>query len=207
MAGPSSILCFQCGVPLRFQAADTTLRVCNKCGATNFRNLRQGIENVYRPLEDHSLLKLGTTGKYDGLRFELIGRVQYHYEEGYTNFWLALWENQDTDWLAEWEGGYAWVEYMDTHNADSFLGLKPGQDGIRIGDLSYQVMRKSAQTMTCWEGELPGLKLDEQGFEAIELLAPADKTAKVHLYSSDLAEIFQGEFNYFQDFNFQGLRS
>ena len=202
----SFVNCSNCNVPLSFQAVGTVLKVCGRCGTPNTRKADFSLPAVSAPAEDNTLLKLGTTGKYDKLGFTLIGRVQYLYNEGYTNFWLAHWADGDLDWLAEWEGGYAWIERKAVEPGEEMLKTEV-EGAIDIEGQSFTAIRESQHWKTGWEGELPTFTVEEDNYKMLELGAEGDKTAKIHFYSSAYSEIFYGEFDYFETFGFTNLRN
>ena len=83
--------CPSCGAPVRFRGAASIVAICEFCRSTL---VRQGaaLENIGKMaevIEDASPLQLGTEGRYKGVHFALIGRIQYRYASGSWNEWYC----------------------------------------------------------------------------------------------------------------------
>src|SRR5262245_1069204 len=82
------------------------LAVCEFCRSTL---LRKGadLENLGKMAdlaEDASLVRLGTEGRYQGVHFAVIGRIQLRYGQGIWNEWHLLYDSQRTGWFGEGYG-------------------------------------------------------------------------------------------------------
>ena len=104
--------CPNCGAPVEFRSAASAFAVCGFCRSTIVREadaLRKIGESA-ELFEDHSPLRLGASGKYQGAPFTLVGRLQYRYAEGTWNEWHALFdggpEGGKSGWLSEDNGRY-----------------------------------------------------------------------------------------------------
>ena len=95
-----------------FASAASASAVCSFCRSTLLRDgealRRIGVSAEL--FDDHSPLQLGTTGTLQGVRFTLVGRLQYRYADGTWNEWHALFEGSATQagksaWLS---GGWFW---------------------------------------------------------------------------------------------------
>ncbi|HEY9712120.1 MAG TPA: DUF4178 domain-containing protein, partial [Chroococcales cyanobacterium] len=78
--------------------------------------------------DDMSPLQLGTTGFFEGKKFELIGRLKVSYDDGFWNEWYALFPNDEEGWLAEAQGFYAICSPFSGKYAQI-----PAQDKIQPG--------------------------------------------------------------------------
>ena len=79
--------CPSCGAPVRFRAAASIVAICEFCRSTLVRQgaALENIGTMTEVIEDASPLQLGTEGRYKGLHFALIGRIQYRYASGSWN--------------------------------------------------------------------------------------------------------------------------
>ena len=88
--------CPNCGAPVEFRSAASASAICSFCRSTLVRDgealQRIGVSSEL--FDDHSPLQLGAAGKYQGLAFTLVGRLQYGYGGGTWNEWHALFDNQ-----------------------------------------------------------------------------------------------------------------
>ena len=100
--------CPSCGAPVRFRGAASIVAICEFCRSTLVRQgaALENIGTMTEVIEDASPLQLGTEGRYKGLHFALIGRIQYRYESGAWNEWYCLFDDQRTGWLSDAMGNY-----------------------------------------------------------------------------------------------------
>lgn len=204
----NSLSCTGCGQHYRLRAVNSVQLICRHCRQILLRyNLGASAGKVPAPREDMSVLRLGTCGKANKQDFEIIGRVQYFYQQGYRNLWYLLFQNGDTGWLGDWEGGYSILHY---HQMNQDLGLlsntRPGRV-IKVFDAVFEVRRITKHAITYREGELPELLLQRQQFMAYELGNSAEQLVLAHAYTNMEMEAFAGTFEYFRDFSFNQLRS
>ena len=100
--------CPSCGAPVEFRSAASASAVCSFCRSTLVRDgdalQRIGVSSEL--FDDHSPLQLGAAGKFQGLAFTLVGRLQYTYADGTWNEWHALFDNGRSGWLSEDNGSY-----------------------------------------------------------------------------------------------------
>lgn len=100
--------CPTCGAQVTFRTVASIMAVCEYCRSTLIRR-GDDVENIGKMaelLEDASLVQLGTEGKYKGMRFAVIGRIQLQYEQGVWNEWHLLFDNQRSGWLSDANGDY-----------------------------------------------------------------------------------------------------
>lgn len=100
--------CPSCGAPVVFKSAASIFAVCEYCQSTLVRH-DQALEDIGKMAalaEDRSPLQLGTEGRYQGVHFALIGRIQLKYSQGLWNEWYLLFDDLRTGWLSEASGEY-----------------------------------------------------------------------------------------------------
>ena len=90
------VLCPQCGAPVSFTSAASVMAVCGACRSTlqDAASVRR-IGEAAEVLED-SPICLGAAGKYENKRFDVVGRIQMRYDDGFWNEWY-LWFEDGSD--------------------------------------------------------------------------------------------------------------
>ncbi|MDQ5903421.1 MAG: hypothetical protein QG672_1012, partial [Pseudomonadota bacterium] len=100
--------CPSCGAPVEFKSTASLYAVCEYCRSTLLRH-GEDLENIGRMadlLEDSSLIQIGTEGKFRGVHFGVIGRIQLKHESGIWNEWHILFDDGRAGWLSEASGEY-----------------------------------------------------------------------------------------------------
>lgn len=149
--------CPNCGAPVEFRSAASASAVCSFCRSTLVREgeaLRR-IGQSAELFDDHSPLRLGATGRFQGEGFALVGRVQMAYEGGTWNEWHALFDTGRSAWLSEDNGRYVLAfdrpQARDLPGAEGLIaGARRFVDGAHWAVASVQTARVQAA-----EGELP----------------------------------------------------
>lgn len=101
--------CPSCGAAVVFRSAASIFAVCEYCNSTLVRS-DQKVEDIGKMaalVEDRSPLQLGSEGRWQGLHFALIGRIQMRYSQGLWNEWHLMFDDMRTGWLSEAGGEYA----------------------------------------------------------------------------------------------------
>ncbi|CUR78794.1 hypothetical protein BN2905_59870 [Achromobacter xylosoxidans] len=103
------VLCPQCGAPVKFTSTASVMAVCGACRSTLLKDAEsvRRIGETADVLEDYSPLCLGASGKFEGKRFDLIGRIQLRYEDGFWNEWYLWFDDGSDGWLSDASGQYA----------------------------------------------------------------------------------------------------
>lgn len=105
--------CTFCGAQVTFQSPISPMAVCSFCRSTLVRDgntlRRTGRSGAL--FDDHSPLKLGTQGRWQGQGFALIGRIQLSYrdpqaQEGRWTEWQVVFDNGRAATLSEDNGGH-----------------------------------------------------------------------------------------------------
>lgn len=206
-----SINCPSCGNPVVFKLESSLYSTCEYCQTVLMRQ-NMNVLNIGKAScvqADSSPLKIGTTGTYKGMSFEILGRTQAVQSDGYWNEWFVAFSDGHTGWLSESIGEYCLTvedtieEYPDFNNTN--IGSIFNYKGT-----SYIIANKGRAQVTAFEGEL---NFDPQGsydLYYIDLRSFSGKAGTIDY--SDFAsgkgnpEIFIGEYLDFKDFNFQNLR-
>jgi DNA-directed RNA polymerase subunit M/transcription elongation factor TFIIS len=150
--------CPNCGALLTFKVGTSLVAVCDHCKSIVGRGDR-GLETLGQVadlVQTLSPLEIGTRGSFAGLRFELVGRTQYHHPAGGVwDEWYAAFPNNRWGWLAETMG-----RFFLTFEEPPPPGL-PRFDDIRLNErisldgLTLQVAEKNTATVGSMAGEVP----------------------------------------------------
>jgi len=150
--------CPGCGAPVDFASAASASAVCSFCRSTLLRDgealRRIGVSAEL--FDDHSPLQLGTTGTLQGVRFTLVGRLQYRYADGTWNEWHALFEGTGKSaWLSEDNGAYVLsVDQPALTDAPKEDELQPGERRL-VGGRAWSVASVERASLIAGLGELP----------------------------------------------------
>ena len=149
--------CPSCGAPVVFRSAGSLFAVCEFCRSTLVRH-DQALEDVGKMaalVEDRSPLQLGAEGRYEGVHFALIGRIQIKYSQGYWNEWHLLFDDMRTGWLSEAGGEYVLTFSKPVlEPLPAFDELKIGQRFVVAGQ-PWTVSNLERAECVAGEGELP----------------------------------------------------
>lgn len=149
--------CPSCGASTPFQSAASILAVCTYCQSTVYKDAQFAAEmgKIGQVLEDYSPLQIASQGIFEGVAFNVIGRLQLRYAAGLWNEWFIIFDDGRTAWLAESAGQYVLTQ------AESAALTFPAFDTIQIDhSFSYQgvdYVATDVRTADCvgGEGELP----------------------------------------------------
>ncbi|NWF54328.1 MAG: DUF4178 domain-containing protein [Syntrophaceae bacterium] len=199
--------CPSCGAPVVFQSAASILAVCEYCSSTLVRH-DLDLENVGKMAQlqaDGSPLQLRAEGRYRGVPFTVVGRIQLRFEKGLWNEWHLLFDDQRSGWLGEAEGNYA-VSFLGEikEGIPKFEELHPGRS-VSLQDAVYEVTNMERAFCIGGEGELP-FRLGP-GYEApvADLTGPGKRFATLD-YSEDPPLVYLGEYVDFEELHLSGLR-
>lgn len=149
--------CPSCGAPVVFKSAASIFAVCEYCQSTLVRH-DQALEDIGKMAvlaEDRSPLQLGTEGRYKGVHFALIGRIQLRYSQGLWNEWHLLFDDMRTGWLSEASGEYVLTFVSPVQEPLPPLNeLKVGQR-FALASQPWTVSNIEQAECVAGQGELP----------------------------------------------------
>lgn len=202
-----SAACPNCGATVEFASAASASAVCSFCRSSLLREgaaLRK-IGLSAELLADYSPLQLGSSGRFAGEPFGIVGRLQLGYSGGSWNEWHALFDSGKSAWLAEDNGQF--VVSFDAPLSEPV----PQSHELVLGDrlvLAGQSWRVSALTLTrvlAAQGELPQPPNLQAEFLVAELRNAQDEVGTLD-YSSERVQWSLGRPLRFADLAMQGLR-
>lgn len=149
--------CPSCAAPIRFTNKATLFVVCDHCGCAVLRT-NIGLEKLGKIGEladDGTPIQLGTTGVFQGRSFNVLGRLQVSFPDGYWNEWFLDFDRGEPGWLGEAIGNYT-VSFPTSSavKVPPFAGLRPGQQ-LTIEKTAYFVKTLDEAEVVGAEGELP----------------------------------------------------
>lgn len=133
------------------------MAVCGFCSSTIARDgeTLRNIGKMAELFDDFSPLQLGTSGKYSGITFTLIGRLQYKYSEGAWNEWYAYFDNGTNGWLSEDNGRYVLsFDVKDPKGLPAVDTLKVGGN-LAVNGSNYTISSVEEVSLMSAQGELP----------------------------------------------------
>src|SRR5437667_2570251 len=135
------VACPSCGASVDFKSAASILAVCEYCRSTLVRQ-DINVENIGKMAGlklDGSPLQLAAQGRYRGVNFGVIGRIQLRYDRGIWNEWHLMFDDGRTGWLGEAQGMYA-VSFLTKPSAPlpAFDTLKAGAK-VQLKGQSFEV--------------------------------------------------------------------
>ena len=153
--------CPNCGAPVEFASAASASAVCGFCRSTLLRDgdTLERIGQSAEIFEDYSPLQLGSTGRWMGSGFAVVGRVQRGSELGNWNEWHLLFDaGQDSDrprvaWLSEDNGQFVLsleAPLAEAPPSDPQVGLP-----LTLAGQRWQVAAVVQAEVRAAEGELP----------------------------------------------------
>lgn len=228
--------CPACGAPINFKSSITLYATCEYCTALVIRkDLKlESLGKVARLPNDVSPLQIGTTGKYMGVSFEIIGRLKVAWQKGIWNEWFLLFGNQEEGWLAEAQGMYM-MSFEEPYNV-----LAPAQSDLAVtdviqiqidktqlrdarradakyspsklyfarGEISKVYVVEDIKAIACLgsEGELPFKAQTGRLSTSVDLTAPNNAFATLEYSVDEGLRYYAGEYVDFDAFAFTNLR-
>jgi hypothetical protein len=158
--------------------------------------------------DDMSPFQIGTSGRYKGERFNIIGRLKMAWQDGYWNEWFIDMADNKKAWLAEAQGTLAIVFEMSIspEEAKNHFGVIPKLNSeVKIAGITYTVSDIKESLCSGSEGELPFPAPKGRKVKSIDLIA-GDKMAGIEYSNNELESVFVGQYVEFDDLAFNNLR-
>lgn len=180
--------------------------MCEFCRSTLLRN-GEDLQNLGRMadlLEDSTLIQVGTEGKYRGIHFAVLGRIQLRHESGIWNEWYILFDDGRSGWLSEASGEYVVSALVPvTDPIPAFESLTPEMP-VSIAGRTFTVTDLETARCVSGQGELP-FKVDA-GYDVNTAdLRSSDRFLTID-YSETPPLVFVGQPTKFDDLKLANLR-
>lgn len=184
--------CPSCGAPVSFKSAASIFAVCEFCQSTLVRHDQelQDIGKMAALVEDRSPLQLGAEGRWNGVHFAIIGRIQLRYSQGLWNEWHIMFDDMRTGWLSEAGGEYllTFLKFAP-EPLPAFQDIQVGGNLTLLGR-EWQVTNIEDAECIAGQGELP-FKVGA-GYKAPVVDLRADENFATLDYSESLPLLFTG---------------
>jgi len=155
--------------------------------------------------EDATLLCIGTEGRWEGRRFEIIGRLQNMIDEGTWNEWHIAFDNGSFGWLAEAQGFFSVQLASDAPAPARYsLSFEPGQE-IELAYRTYVVKQSATARCIAGEGSLPFAVGEGYELPFVDLVSRSTHCATID-FSDEQARLYCGEYVDFEALELKGLR-
>jgi predicted RNA-binding Zn-ribbon protein involved in translation (DUF1610 family) len=201
------IPCPSCGAAVNFQSSVSIFAVCPYCTSMLVRR-DMDIESLGKMAaltEDSSPLQIGSAGKYEGIHFQLIGRVRQVWSDGFWNEWFTLFDDARRGWLAEFQGFYSINFECDLTTAIPPLSKLSAGAEISIQGKPYHVDDIKKVICAGSQGELPFRAIRDRRAVSVDL-GGAENVYGCIEYSDDGVRFFAGRYCELDQLAFTNLR-
>lgn len=199
--------CPSCGANVTFRSKASVFAVCTFCKATLVRQDLdlKSIGKMAELQDDLTPLQIGSTGKFDGKQFEIIGRLKVGYSDGVWNEWYTLFPADKTGWLAEAQGFYAMCFSVSASQIPKKETIQPGMSVDLSFAGTFQIEDIHSVKCLFSEGELPVDAVQGRQSVSVDLTGPDNQMATIE-YADDSIRVFAGNYKEFDQFAFRNLR-
>jgi hypothetical protein len=195
-ATSKSFTCPLCSTQTELKLAWPLVICCPSCGETFSIDETGVVTNKYllklnlQPLET---IKLGCTGKYQGAKFEVIGKIRSRNTHCVSNEWLMKFEDGKEKWLVENSFFYFLLESEP-------IVLKPtALDKLDIGGVieieknNYRLIDLSKQIKFRMDGQIPESAYnDQQYFKYEGVTFNHDSLISIVIFDKSTVEAYKG---------------
>ncbi|RJG24432.1 DUF4178 domain-containing protein [Massilia cavernae] len=151
------VSCPGCGAQVQFRSHASVMAVCEFCRTTVLKDAASvGAQGKLSDvLEDYSPIQVGTSGVVGGRNFNVVGRIQLRYENGFWNEWFLVFDDGASGWLGDASGQYSvTIERAAEGALPAFDEVEPGKLYTVNGE-RYTAADKRVAKCTGGQGELP----------------------------------------------------
>ncbi|MGZ8281802.1 MAG: DUF4178 domain-containing protein [Allosphingosinicella sp.] len=212
-----NVACPNCGAPVLFRSPALPSRVCDHCRTIVVRSSRGGeVEAVGKAAAlpfDVSPIAIGTSGTFDGRRFEVIGRVRWGWTDGSWNEWLLLFDDGSDGWLGEAMGQFMVTRERPIGDirADAVRTLVDGGEvpvgtAAQIDGDPFTVADAREATCIASEGELPFSAPPGWTIFSVDFRSPTGRVASLQR-EGKLSSFYDGRYLTLAELAPRGLRA
>lgn len=190
--------CPNCGGQVEFKAGTSLLSVCPYCASAVARVgddiTELEILGQVAPLADlGSPLSLGTSGRYKGKGFTLVGQLQLNYGQGPWNEWYAAFDDGRWGWVAEAQGQVYLTFGKEVSGLPRFSQARAGVR-FNVGSQSLLVVEQRRAEFKAAQGELPFAVAPGSHFNYADVQGQGGIFGTIDFGTGDVAEsLFLGE--------------
>lgn len=154
----NKIVCTRCAKTYQLKLTGPLIYSCSNCEQTFYvygtGNIRE-LDIKARKFQEFSIIQIGTTGIYNELAFEVIGRLKRVTSNSVYNEWLIYFSDANYKWLIECGSKYF---IYDTAVSDIGISSVKGKiigDKIEFKQKKYNLVEIARHVQSYFEGELP----------------------------------------------------
>lgn len=202
-----NLLCPACGAEVVFKSRFSIFSVCSFCRSTLVRS-DLNIDDIGKMSvlpQDMSPLQIGTSGIFDGSKFEVIGRQRIGWEGGSWNEWYLNFENGHDGWLADAQGFYVVSFQLQDGTRIPDLSSLSIASFLTINGFSYTVDDIHEVICVGSQGELPVKSVKGRRSTSVDLIGNDEKFGNID-YSSDHNRLFLGKYIELEKLKLMNLR-
>jgi hypothetical protein len=133
------------------------MAVCEFCKSTILKDAEsvKDIGKMSDVLADYSPIQIGTTGRFGGQSFTVVGRIQLRYAAGLWNEWYVVMDDGSAAWLSDFSGHFTFTTKKSSEQAlPDFSELAPARR-FSINGSVYSVAEVRIAECIAGQGELP----------------------------------------------------
>jgi Domain of unknown function (DUF4178) len=181
--------CPGCGAPVSFASLASTHAVCGFCQSTIVREgeALKRIGKMAEVFDDYSALQLMAQGKLQGVNFTIVGRLQYKYDGGTWNEWLAALDDGTAASLSEDNGSFVWTRAQPNTREMPQPAQWVVGNTTAINGKPFSVASVQEVALMAAQGELPKLPPLGQKFFVVELRSPEGEVLSVDYGTSPVS--------------------
>lgn len=151
---------------------------------------------------DLSPLQMGTTGRFRGLAFQLLGRLRLAWSGGSWNEWHAMFGDGRRGWVAEAQGIF--MVSFEQAPPEGLPQVKLG-DQVKLGSGRYKVTDIKETSVIAGEGELPFVSVPGRKATSVDLTAAGGEFGNIEV-DGQRASAYTGYYARFDELEFSNLR-
>lgn len=200
--------CPGCGAPVTFRWAQAVQATCPYCKGVLVRT-DLDLALVGRQADfprTGSPIQVGTTGRWRGTRFDVVGRLTYQWERGRWNEWHCRLADGRSAWLSDAQLEYAMTEVAPEDTPVPALSRLGVGDVCGWHDQRYTVATITEAEYVGTEGELPFTSTSRARCRFVDFRHDAGLFATLD-GSEDPPVLYLGEYVDFADLALEGLRA
>ena len=154
-SAPRQGRCPNCGGPVEFKLGASRATICSHCSAIVVRAGQdfEAVGKVADLIPTGSRIALGSHGTIGGLGYDVIGRLQYEWQQGVWDEWYVAFADGGWGWLAEAQGRFYVTRRLSPRPVPR--RVEPGQSFFLEGLGRFTVSDVKQARIVTGRGELP----------------------------------------------------
>lgn len=187
--------CPNCGADQGWQARFSQLLVCSHCNTASYvdQGALRAVGQMASLAQTPGPFYLHGTGLWSGMRFTVIGRVRYSYEQGFWDEWLLNFQDGSTRWVGEDGDEYTITTLKDRPFPTNLYDKAQPGGRLLVGTHSYHVDEKGIAECVGGEGQLPFVVTQGERTPYLDLSFGERHVATLEVSAQGHARVYAGE--------------